>query len=233
VEQLVVSVVIPAYNEEKNIGEVLSKTINVMDGLGTPYEIIVVDDGSIDRTREIAYRYKVTVLSNGRNRGKGYAIKKGFQYAKGNIIVTIDSDGSHDPKDIPEILTPVLNGADVVCGSRFLGSKKDFTSLLNRLGNFLINSMIMVLTRKRVTDSQTGFRAIKREVLEKLRLESAGYEIETELTVKTLKNGFVFKEKPIVCNKRQYHNSKLRVLHDGIKILKTILKANFSNEDYH
>lgn len=226
-EQLVVSVVIPAYNEEKNIGDVLFKTISVMESLGIPYEVIVVDDGSVDRTREIASRYKVTVLSNGRNQGKGYAIRKGLKCARGDIIVTIDSDGAHDPKDIPEILKPVLNGVDVVSGSRFLGSKKDFTQSLNRLGNFLINSIIMVLTRKRITDSQTGFRAIKREVLKKLRLESAGYEIETELTVKTLKNGFIFEEKPITCNKRQYHSSKLRILHDGIKILKTILKANY------
>ena len=226
-EQLVVSVVIPAYNEEKNIGDVLFKTISVMESLGIPYEVIVVDDGSVDRTREIASRYKVTVLSNGRNQGKGYAIRKGLKYARGDIIVTIDSDGAHDPKDIPEILKPVLNGVDVVSGSRFLGSKKDFTPSLNRLGNLLINSIIMVLTRKRITDSQTGFRAIKREVLKKLRLESAGYEIETELTVKTLKNGFIFEEKPITCNKRRYHSSKLRILHDGIKILKTILKANY------
>jgi len=233
VKHSVISVVIPAYNEEKNIGEVLSKTISVMESLGSSYEIIVVDDGSIDRTLEIASTYKVTVLSNGRNKGKGYALRKGFQHARGDVIVTIDSDGAHDPKDIPEMLKPIFNGADVVSGSRFLGVNKDFTSSLNRLGNFLINSLIMVLTRKRITDSQTGFRAIKKEVLEKLCLESTGYEIETELTVKTLKNGFTFQEKPIVCKKRQYHISKLRVLYDGIKILKTILKFNFNSKIKH
>jgi len=104
---------------------------------------------------------------------------------------------------------------------------------LKSLRNFLINSLIMVLTRKRITDSQTGFRAIKKEVLEKLCLESTGYEIETELTVKTLKNGFTFQEKPIVCKKRRYHGSKLRVLYDGIKILKTILKSNFNSKIKH
>ena len=129
----VISVVIPAYNEEKNIGEVLSKTISVMESLGSSYEIIVVDDGSIDRTLEIASTYKVTVLSNGRNKGKGYALRKGFQHARGDVIVTIDSDGAHDPKDIPEMLKPIFNGADVVSGSRFLGVNKDFTSSLNQL----------------------------------------------------------------------------------------------------
>ena len=229
----VISVVIPAYNEEKNIGEVLSKTISVMESLGRPYEIIVVDDGSTDRTLEVASTYKVTVLSNGRNKGKGYALRKGFQHARGDVIVTIDSDGAHDPKDIPEMLKLIFNGADVVSGSRFLGASKDFTSSLNRLGNFLINSIIMVLTGKRITDSQTGFRAIKKEILEKLCLESIGYEIETELTVKTLKNGFIFQEKPIACKKRRYYNSKLRVLYDGIKILKTILKSNFNSKIKH
>jgi len=225
--------VIPAYNEEKTIGEVLSKTISVMESLGRPYEIIVVDDGSTDRTLEVASTYKVTVLSNGRNKGKGYALRKGFQHARGDVIVTIDSDGAHDPKDIPEMLKLIFNGADVVSGSRFLGASKDFTSSLNRLGNFLINSIIMVLTGKRITDSQTGFRAIKKEILEKLCLESIGYEIETELTVKTLKNGFIFQEKPIACKKRRYYNSKLRVLYDGIKILKTILKSNFNSKIKH
>nr|MDO8046132.1 glycosyltransferase family 2 protein [Candidatus Baldrarchaeota archaeon] len=229
----VISVVIPAYNEEKTIGEVLSKTISVMESLGRPYEIIVVDDGSTDRTLEVASTYKVTVLSNGRNKGKGYALRKGFQHARGDVIVTIDSDGAHDPKDIPEMLKLIFNGADVVSGSRFLGASKDFTSSLNRLGNFLINSIIMVLTGKRITDSQTGFRAIKKEILEKLCLESIGYEIETELTVKTLKNGFIFQEKPIACKKRRYYNSKLRVLYDGIKILKTILKSNFNSKIKH
>ena len=86
----------------------------------------------------------------------------------------------------------------------------------------------MILTRKRITDSQTGFRAFKREVLQKIALQSLGYDIETEMTIKSLKNGFVFQEKPIYCDKRKHNNSKLRILHDGIKIFKTIVKANFS-----
>jgi len=86
----------------------------------------------------------------------------------------------------------------------------------------------MTLTRKRVTDSQTGFRAFKKEVLQKINLESLGYEIETELTVKGLNNGFVFQEKPITCERRKYNISKLKIFSDGVKILKTILKANFT-----
>jgi glycosyltransferase involved in cell wall biosynthesis len=225
----VVSVVIPAYNEEKTIGNVIEETIQIMDSLGLPYEIIVVDDGSTDRTREVASRYKATVLSNGRNRGKGYTLRKGFQHAQGDIVVTIDADGSHKPKEIPDLINPLFNGADIVAGSRFLGDGKNHTCKLHMLGNHLINTAIMVLTRKLITDSQTGLRAFKREFLQKIHLESYGYEIETEITVKSLKNGFKLKEVPISCEKRKYNISRLKILSDGFKILKTILKSSIKN----
>lgn len=231
--QQVVSVVIPAYNEEKTIGNVISDTISVMDSLEAPYEIIVVDDGSTDNTRQIATRYKAQVLSNGENRGKGYALRKGFQYAKGDIIVTIDADGAHKPKEIPDLVNTLLNGIDIVAGSRFLGNGKNSTSKLNRFGNFLFNTTIMILTGKRITDSQTGFRAVKKKVLQSLNLKSLSYEIETEITVKGLKNGFTFQEKPISCQKRKYSISKLKILADGAKIFRTILTANFAKIGYH
>jgi len=224
----VISVVIPAYNEEKTIGDVISSTMSTMESLGKPYEIIVVDDGSIDNTRRMATRHKATVLSNGENRGKGYALRRGFQYAQGDIIVTIDADGTHKPKEIPDLIHPLFNGVDIVAGSRFLGRGKNFTSRLNRFGNFLFNITIMILTGKRVTDSQTGFRAFKKGVLQKLDLMSPRYEVETEITVKGFKNGFVFQEKPITCGKREYDVSKLKIFPDGMKILKTIFKANFT-----
>jgi glycosyltransferase involved in cell wall biosynthesis len=227
--QSVISVVIPAYNEEKTIGNVVSDTISAMESLEMPYEILVVDDGSTDKTRQIATRYKATVLSNGKNRGKGYALRKGFQHAQGHIIVTVDSDGAHNPKEIRDLINPLFNGVDIVVGSRFLGRYgKGSTSRLNLLGNFLFNITIRIFTGKFITDSQTGFRAFKKEVLQKISLESIGYEIETETTVKGLKNGFVYQEKPISCQRRKYNISKLKILSDGVRILKTIFKANFT-----
>jgi glycosyltransferase involved in cell wall biosynthesis len=225
----VISVVIPAYNEEKTIGNIIEETIHVMEALGMPYEIIVVDDGSTDRTREVASGYKVTVISNGRNHGKGYALRRGFQQAQGDIIVTIDADGAHSPKEIPDLITPLFNGVDIVAGSRFLGDGNSYTSKLHLLGNHLINATIMVLTRKMVTDSQTGLRAFKKEFLQKISLNSSGYEIETEITVKGLKNGFNFQEIPVSCHVREYGVSKLKILSDGFKILKTILKSVAKN----
>jgi len=225
--------VIPAYNEEQTIGNILGDTIAVMDSLGLPYEVIVVDDGSTDDTRRVASQYKVTVLCNQKNRGKGFAVRKGLQYAQGDIIVTMDSDGAHSPKEIPQLVSPLFNGVDMVAGSRFLGSGKESTARLNRLGNILFNVTIMALSRKPITDSQTGFRAFKRKVVENLELESLGFEIDTEITVKGLKNGFVFQELPICCMRRKYDVSKIRVLADGSKILRTIVKAKFVPERNH
>ncbi len=226
----VVSVIIPAYNEEKTIGEVISNTVSVMKNLNVPFEIIVVDDGSMDRTREIASKYNVKVLTNTTNRGKGYSLQRGFREAKGEIIITLDADGSHDPKEIPKLITPLFNGVDIAIGSRFLnGNGNKTTSKLNLVGNFIFNVLIFSLTGKLITDSQTGFRAYKKRVLEEIEVESTGYEIETELTVKGLKNGFVVKEEPINCKKRKDGFSKLSAFSDGVKILKTILKYNFSS----
>ena len=226
-----VSVVIPAFNEQKTVGHVIEETTSVMDSLGVPYEIIVVNDGSTDGTGQVAARYKATVLTNETNMGKGYAVRKGFEQATGDLIVTIDSDGAHSPKEIPDLLEPLSNGTDIVGGSRFLSNNAFSTTKLNRIGNFVFNMVIATLTGKRVTDSQTGFRAIKKEVLQKLNLASTGYEIETEITVKSLKNGFTFKEKPITCKQREYSASKLKILNDGAKILKTVLKANLAKID--
>ncbi len=225
-QRATVSVIIPAYNEENTIGTVITSTTRILDDLDVPYEIIVVNDGSTDKTGFVASNYKVTVLTNSVNRGKGYSLRRALKLAQGEIIVTLDSDGEHKPKEIPDLLEPLQNGVDVVAGSRFMGRQPDVTTKLNTIGNFLFNTAIMTLTGQRVTDSQTGFRAIKREVMEQLNLASDGYEIETEITVKTLCSGFVLKEKPISVERRKYSMSKLKILSDGAKILKTIVRSS-------
>ena len=206
--------------------------MQVLNSLAVPYEIIVVSDGSTDNTARVASTYKITVLSYPKNMGKGYAVRKGIQIAQGQIIVTIDADGSHRPKEIPDLVTPLFNGTDIVAGSRFLGSGSDFTTTINRVGNFIFNTLIAGLTGKRVTDSQTGFRAIKKEVIERMRLTSTGFEIESEITVKGLKNGFKFQENPITCEKRQYNKSRLKVARDGQRIFRTIIRSNFSKIEH-
>jgi glycosyltransferase involved in cell wall biosynthesis len=224
-----VSIVIPAFNEEATIGNTITRTLTTLEATRLPYEVIVVDDGSTDQTRTRAQHRSVTLLTNGKNQGKGSALKRGFTHATGAIVITIDADGSHDPADIKKLLTPALNGADVVIGSRFAnGQGNHATKKLHLIGNHLINLVIRVLTGKHITDSQTGFRALKREVIQEIRIASQGYQVETELTVKSLKNGNHVQEVPIRISPRADGASHLCPLRDGLKIFKTIMESSIN-----
>jgi dolichol-phosphate hexosyltransferase len=225
-----VSLIIPAYNEEKSIARILADVHEVMQSFSTPYEILVINDGSTDNTEFAVLNSKVKTkfFSNESNMGKGYCIRRGVESARGEIIITIDSDGEHNPREIPRLLTPLLEGTDIVAGSRFLSTSKNVTSRLNMVGNSFFNIAIMLLTGRRVTDSQTGFRAMKKTIFKKLNLQSYGYEIETEITVKSLMNGFTFKEVPVTVQRRRYDVSKIKLLSDGRKILSTIIRSSFS-----
>jgi glycosyltransferase involved in cell wall biosynthesis len=229
-----VSLIIPAYNEEKTIARVLVDTSEVMQSLAVPYEILVIDDGSTDNTEFaiLTSKVKAKFFSNELNMGKGYCIRRGVEHAKGEIIVTLDSDGEHQPKEIPDLLAPLLEGVDIVAGSRFLGNAQNVTTKLNQVGNYFFNLAIMLLTGKQVSDSQTGFRAMKRSIFQKLNLRSDGYEIETEITVKSLMNGFTFKEVPVTVERRKYNVSKIKVLSDGGKILTTIIRSSFASIEH-
>lgn len=222
-----ISVVIPAFNEQANIVQVIQQTEATLDSLNLPYEVIVVDDGSKDRTRQYASKNGAILVSYRKNQGKGHALRQGLAKARGRFLITIDADGSHRPDEIPKMVKPLLNGIDAVIGSRFLSNNEEMTSKLHILGNHLFNTLIMIFTKKRITDSQTGFRSFKRKVLKEMRLFSEGYEIETELTIKTLQNGFKVIEEPVFCDKRRNGKSKLNTLSDGFTIFKTILKACF------
>lgn len=221
-----VSIVIPAFNEQESIGDTLDKAYKMIEPSPFSFEIIVVDDGSTDRTRELAGQHKVTVLTNGTNKGKGVALRRGFGHAQGEIVVTMDADGSHDPADVPKLLLPVLNGATLALGTRF-GSEegKQSTRKLNLFGNGLINLSILLLTGKRITDSQSGFRAMRQSFVRELTLVSDGYEVETEVLVKALRNGNIVKEVPLGISRRKNGHSHLNPLSDGIKIMRTVVKS--------
>jgi len=224
----IVSLIIPAYNEEKTVGTVIREASAIMDLYGLPYEIIVVNDGSTDNTERVASStHKATVFTIEPNRGKGYCLRRGLKHAHGNIVVTIDSDGEHKPKEIPDLLNTLFEGNDIVSGSRFMSNRQGATTKLNQVGNLFFNTAIMTLTGKQITDSQTGFRAMKRDIVEKLDLQSDGYEIETEITVKSLRNDYRFKEVPITIERRKYNMSKLKIFSDGKKILTTIIQSSF------
>jgi glycosyltransferase involved in cell wall biosynthesis len=223
---MLLSVVIPMFNEEQTIGDVIKRVKATMQKIGFENEIIVVDDCSIDRSVEISKSQNVKVYSLKKHMGKGYALRAGFAKAKGEIIVTIDSDGSHRPEELPLLLTLVLQDqADLVIGSRFLREKPASAKKLNAAGVRLFNRLIKIFTGTAVSDSQSGYRIMKAEILKNLKLHSGGYEIESEMLVKTAQKGFRVEEVPISFEQRTYGRSRVDPVVDGFKILVSIVWA--------
>jgi glycosyltransferase involved in cell wall biosynthesis len=221
-----ISVIIPVFNEELTISNVIERVKAVLQKIGFKYEIIVVDDFSADRSVELSTKQGVKVYSLKKHMGKGYALRAGFAKAKGEIITTIDSDGSHRPEELPLLLTPILQGkADLVIGSRYLSQKPVAAKKLNAIGVRLFNLLIKVFTRAAVSDSQSGYRVMKASVLRNMSLNSSGYEIESEMLVKTARQRFRVKEAPISFEQRTYGTSRLDPMVDGFKILLSIVSA--------
>jgi len=220
------SIVIPVYNEEPTVGDVIRRLKAALEPTGLEYEIIIVDDVSQDRSVEAAKRQHVSVYSLKRHMGKGYALRAGFAKAKGNIVATIDSDGSHRPEELPFLLNPLLRGeADLVIGSRFSDGKPVHTKRLNAIGNRLFNTLVEALTGNSISDSQSGYRVMTAEVLRSMNLKSGEYEIESEMLVKTVQKGFRIKEVPISFEQRTYGTSHVDPVKDGFKILVSIVSA--------
>jgi len=223
---MLISVVIPVFNEELTIGNVIERLALVMQKFGFNYEIIVVDDCSVDKSLEFSKSSGVKVFSLKMHMGKGYALRAGFAKAKGEIITTIDSDGSHRPEELPRLLTPVLqNKSDLVIGSRYLGQTPVAAKKLNATGVQLFNFLVKILTGTTVSDSQSGYRVMKSAVLRNMSLKSGGYEIESEMLVKTTRHGFRVMEVPISFEQRTYGTSRLDPMVDGFKILLSIILA--------
>jgi len=222
-----VSVVIPVFNEEDTIENVVNRTKKTLEQLGVSHEILVVDDGSVDRSAYIAEKLKVSVLRNP-HMGKGFALRSGFSRAKGRWVVTLDADGSHHPEEIPHILKYIIkNGADFVVGSRFMNSEDNKKKIpkINRVGNKMFNGLIGHLMGIHISDSQSGFRAIKASLIKRMKLKSHGYEVESEMLVKALKMGATVAETPISFVQRTVGKSKLDPIRDGLRILYAIITS--------
>lgn len=223
---MLLSVVVPVYNEEPTVGNVIERLKYILGKTDFEYEILVVDDCSSDGSVKVAVRNGAHVFVLRRHMGKGFALRIGFAKAKGNLIVTIDSDGSHLPEELPLLLGPIVHGhADLVIGSRFMNNGEGTTKSINKIGNRLFNRLIKFLTLNPISDSQSGFRVMTREVLESLRLKSDEYEIESEMLVKIALKGFRIAEIPITYEQRTYGRSGIDPLIDGAKILVSILSA--------
>lgn len=220
-----ISIVIPTLNEAENIKEVFPNIPEFVD------EIVVVDGNSIDGTREeiLKFRNDVQIVVK-KPSGKGAAMKNGFEKATGDLIVIMDADGSHNPGEIKALLEPILDGYDVANGSRLLpgGGSDDFTPF-RRLGNKIFVTMVNSMYGSNYTDLCYGYRAFKKEALEKIQCCSNGFEIETEQSILMKKAGLKVKEVPSFESRRKNGNSNLRAFRDGYRILKVIVKEYLKN----
>jgi glycosyltransferase involved in cell wall biosynthesis len=211
--------VVPAFNEGENVGGLVRKLLSYVK------EVIVVDDGSADDTFKEAQDAGATVLRHLRNCGKGAALRTGFNHAlKAGYdgVITLDADGQHDYREVPLFINEVEKcGADIVLGTR-MGSVRGMP-LIRLLTNIVTSLIVSILSRQRITDSQTGFRLIKREVLEKARLTTTNYETESEILIKASRKGFKITEIPI---KTIYRNqaSNINAFIDTLRFIRLVLK---------
>jgi len=224
---MLLSIIIPMYNEELTVGNIIDRVKAAVERTGLLTEIIVVDDHSYDKSLLVAEKRGVKLYSLKQHLGKGYALRAGFAKAQGDVIVTIDSDGSHMPEELSEVLAPILcDEADLVIGSRYMNHKRVAARRLNAFGVRMFNYFIELFTGVAITDSQSGYRAMKREVLQSQKLYSGEYEIESEMLVKTARRKFRIAEVPISFEQRTYGRSGVDPLLDGSKILFWIILAS-------
>ncbi len=228
-ESLDLSIIIPAYNEEKTISSIVQAIQDIVLPIGISYEIIIINDGSTDKTKELAKKSGEKVISLKKNVGKGNALRLGFIVSNGKNLLTVDADGSHQTNDIKKLIAVFFNSkGHMLIGSRFLNKVKyRFTSPTNIVGNKILKYLLFFISGEYITDTQSGLRIFNRTILNSINTTSKGYEIESEITAETLGMGFKVKEIPIECKPRFFGSSHLNTLIDGARIAKTIVLSYF------
>lgn len=217
-----VSVVIAAHDEQHTIAAVVAGARLALGPLLR--EIIVVDDGSGDGTGRVAESAGAAVIRLSPNRGKGVALRTGIGRSLGDWLVFLDADGQDDPAEIPRLLAAAGPDVALVNGSRFLGTlEKGAISGPNWVGNVAFTGLFDLLYGAKITDTQAGFRLIRGDLARGLVLDSAEYEIETEMLAKTLRAGFRVVEVPVTRHARQAGTTDFRRIRNGLRILRTIM----------
>ena len=228
---MLISVIIPAFNEEQTIGQVLEALCT----LPLEKQLIVVNDGSTDGTHktleELRATYELTVVHCQENRGKGFAIRSGLPHVKGEVVVIQDADMELAPKDLPELLKPLeKENIQVVYGSRFLNGRGN-ASFHNFIANRILATYTNLLYGCRITDESTGYKAFSTELITSLDLTCKGFEFCPEVTAKILRAGYRIHEVPVSYFPRtKKEGKKLRFWSDGFFAAWTLLKYRFISE---
>lgn len=224
-----ISVIIPVYNEEPTITEIVSR----VQAVDLETEIIIVDDGSTDgtsaRLATIDSTFEnVSILRHDNNCGKGAALRSGLAEATGEVIIIQDADLEYDPCDYETLLVPILDGrADVVYGSRFLGGPQRVLFFWHYVGNKLITLLCNAFSNLNLSDMETGYKVFRKEVIEDIALKSNRFGFEPEFTMKIAKKGFRIYEVPISYSGRTYEEGKKIGWYDGLAAIFTILWFRF------
>ena len=227
-----ISVLIPVYNEERTILELIRRVRAVE--LPFQREIVVVDDGSTDGTREALAQEAegardLKVIYHAVNRGKGAAVRTALTAATGDVLIIQDADLEYDPRDYPTLLRPIIEGrSQVVYGSRFLGEHKAMY-FWHAVGNRFLTLVTNLLYDTTLTDMETGYKVFTAEVARQLRLRSDRWGFDPEITAQILKRGYRIYEVPIAYNGREYWEGKKITWRDGITVLVTLLRCRFLN----
>lgn len=229
------SIVIPAYNEEDSILEVI-EAVKKIDLTPVATEIIVVDDGSKDRTRELLAKTPgIRTVFHDKNRGKGAAVKSGFSAATGDIVLIQDADMEYDPSDYPALIEPILSGrAQAVMGSRFAFERPVFFTIKRRspffthyIGNITIVALTNLLYGQKATDYEGAYKVFTKELIDSIPIEADGFEYDNELICKVLRRKIPIIEVPIRYRPRTYDEGKKITWRDGVIMVWTIVKWRF------
>jgi glycosyltransferase involved in cell wall biosynthesis len=229
------SIIVPVYNEEKTIQEILRRIRDVKLSPSLSKEIIVVDDGSTDSTKRILRKTSGVIrLRHKTNKGKGTAIRTGIKKSRGEIILIQDADLEYNPADYPRLIEPILEGkAKVVYGTRLkdyplrLFGKKRTPHVTHYLGNKFLTFITNVLYRNELSDMETCYKVFAREVVDKINLKAKRFDFEPEITAKVLKRKYRIDEVPIKVKPRGYREGKKITWKDGLVAVWALIKYRF------